>query len=103
LLQSESGSAGGVYADDPWERTELLFDQKCDKATIQNVTDDGSVIALLIPFGGHHTDLMYSSPQDPVCVTEARQIEKRYISRWIEEWHERRLGQFNTDSEQLKF
>ena len=81
-----AGSAGGVFADDPWEFSEKFGDE----ATIQNVTDDGSVISLLIPFGGHHTDLMYASPTDPACVTQAKEIEKTYISTWIEGWHSQR-------------
>jgi hypothetical protein len=56
-----------------------------DKAIVQNVTHD-DVIALIIPFGGHHTDLMYSSENDPICVTDARRIEEYYISRWINKW-----------------
>ena len=82
----DAGSAGGVFAEDPWGVSDLFS----DKATIQNVTDDGSVIALLIPFGGHHTDLMYSSAADPACVTQAKEIEKTFIYTWIERWHSRR-------------
>jgi hypothetical protein len=84
----QPGSAGGVFAHDPWEQ--LLLDQNGDKAIIQNVTDDGSVMALIISLGGHHTDLMYSNPQDPECVREARQIEKHYITKWIQEWKSRK-------------
>jgi lysosomal Pro-X carboxypeptidase len=41
---------------------------------IQNLTSDGSMIALIIRFGGHHTDLMYSNPNDPQCVKDARRL-----------------------------
>ena len=41
------------------------------------------MIALIIEYGGHHTDLMYSSKEDPECVTKAREIEKSYIAKWI--------------------
>lgn len=41
------------------------------------------MIALIIEFGGHHTDLMYSSKKDPDCVTKAREVEKKYIAKWI--------------------
>ena len=42
-----------------------------------------NMIALMIEFGGHHTDLMYSDEKDPECVTKARNIEKEYIAKWI--------------------
>jgi hypothetical protein len=78
-------SAGGVYKDNsnPTVSQEPAFDE--DKATIQNITEN-DVIALIIPFGGHHTDLMYSSDSDPRCVTEGRNIEEAFIVRWIREW-----------------
>lgn len=36
-------------------------------------------IALIMEYGGHHTDLMYSSPANPPSITKARQIKKDYI------------------------
>lgn len=75
-------SAGGVYADGKG-RTSGGY----TGAMVQNITKDGSMIALVIEFGGHHTDLMYSDPKDPPCVTEARKIENDFITRWIHEWN----------------
>ena len=69
-------SAGGVYA------------RGKSPTAVQNITTDGSMIALVIEFGGHHTDLMYSDPKDPPCVTEGRKIENDFITRWIHEWNE---------------
>lgn len=76
-------SAGGVYAPgmDPTGR-------EYKGPMVQNITADGSMIALIIEFGGHHTDLMYSNPRDPQCVTDARKIENEFITRWIREWNE---------------
>ena len=78
-------SAGGVYEDNinPNLREEVMFDE--DKVTIQNITEN-DVIALIIPFGGHHTDLMYSSESDPSCVSEARSTEASFVTKWIHKW-----------------
>jgi lysosomal Pro-X carboxypeptidase len=74
-------SAGGVYAPgmDP------LDNPPYKGPMVQNITE--SVIALLIEYGGHHTDLMYSDKDDPACVIKARQIEKEHIAKWIAEWN----------------
>jgi pimeloyl-ACP methyl ester carboxylesterase len=77
-------SAGGIYQSVPIPDT-LHHKLYTDKVVIQNVTPD-DIISLIIPFGGHHTDLMYSSPLDPVCVREARIVEETYIEKWIHQW-----------------
>jgi len=74
-------SAAGVYAD------EIPPSTGYDGPMVQNITTDGSMIALIIEFGGHHTDLMYSDPLDPGCVVKAREIERLHIKKWIEGWH----------------
>ncbi len=77
-------SAGGVYK----QRSMPKYDQwrlLSDQAFMQNITNN-DVVALIIPYGGHHTDLMYSSIQDPTCVTQARDIEEQYIAKWIKGW-----------------
>ena len=59
-----------------------------DAPIVQNVTDN-DVVAVLIPYGGHHTDLMYSDPiHDPECVVKARLIERDYVVKWINQWYE---------------
>lgn len=77
-------SAGGVYFDNrnPNFSRDYFLD---DKASIQNITEN-DVVALIIPFGGHHTDLMYSSESDPKCITEGRKIEESFIARWVLDW-----------------
>lgn len=77
-------SAGGVYATSPWEE---LNGSRYSGPMVQNITDR-DVVAVIIEFGGHHTDLMYSNKMDPDCVKEAREVEKSYIAKWINEWQQ---------------
>lgn len=74
-------AAGGVYANNATD----LFSGRYEGSIVQNITDQ-DVIALVIEYGGHHTDLMYSHKLDPSCVRMARDIEKKYIAKWINEW-----------------
>lgn len=50
-----------------------------------------SVVALIIPEGAHHLDLRGSNPNDPPSVIKARQIEKKFIEKWIIEAENRNL------------
>jgi lysosomal Pro-X carboxypeptidase len=88
-------SAGGVYAagmDPTTSRPPKKNNEKGEGASLQNITDR-DLIALVIPLGGHHTDLMYSNPEhDPKCVKEARRIESDYIAKWIEQWNRDQEG-----------
>ncbi len=74
-------AAGGIYAKNPTHE----LSQKYDGSMVQNITDH-DVIALIMEYGGHHTDLMYSHKLDPECVTKARKLEKEYVAKWINEW-----------------
>jgi len=56
---------------------------------IQNITDSAGLVAVIMEYGGHHTDLMYSSWHDPPCITAARDVEERFIRKWIQEWREK--------------
>lgn len=58
---------------DPWHGFGVL----------QNVSD--SVVAIVIPEGAHHLDLMFSNAMDPPSVTAARNLERHYMHMWIEE------------------
>ena len=51
---------------------------------VQNLTADGSSIALPIPLGGHHLDLYFPTPGDPASVIYARAVEERMIRRWCQ-------------------
>jgi len=48
-------------------------------------TINKSVVSLIIPEGAHHLDLRAADPKDPPSVTKARDIERQYIKKWIEE------------------
>ena len=79
-------SAAGVYPKD--RRIQkgkicTLDDVRFDCSMLQNITEDGSVVALTIELGGHHLDLMYSDDEDPDCVVDARQVQEAYIQKWI--------------------
>lgn len=42
-----------------------------------------SVVSIVIPNGGHHTDLMFSHPMDTPDIKKARELEKKHIKKWI--------------------
>jgi len=74
-------TAGGVQV--PWE---FISTKSYEGPTVIPIGPEShDMIVLLIEFGGHHTDLMYSDEKDPDCVTKARQVEKEYIAKWIEQ------------------
>lgn len=54
----------------------------------QNVTADGSGIALYIESGAHHLDLRPPNDEDPATVTVAREIEMANIKKWIAEYQD---------------
>ena len=43
------------------------------------------MVSLIIPEGAHHLDLRAADDADPASVTKARDIERQYIKKWIEE------------------
>ncbi|XP_042232640.1 lysosomal Pro-X carboxypeptidase-like [Homarus americanus] len=59
---------------DPWSTGGVMW----------NVSD--SVVSIIIPEGAHHLDLRSSNPDDPQSVIDARILEKKYISTWIESY-----------------
>lgn len=54
-------------------------------ATVQNISADGSQIALILDLGAHHLDLMFSDERNPPCFTEAREIETKMIWTWCQQ------------------
>jgi len=52
---------------------------------VQNISEDGSQIALVIDLGAHHVDLFFSDPNDSPVITEARALEERFIVQWCQE------------------
>lgn len=79
-------SAAGVYANNIQGN---LLNQKpqIKYPFVQNLTHDGSMIALLMDLGGHHLDLMWSDPEDPPCAEDARIIQELHIEKWIESFY----------------
>jgi len=92
-------SAAGVYAKGMDPTAACPFHQcssqrkKGDEVVpglyLQNITETGTVVAVIMDYGGHHTDLMYSSFCDPPSITAARDAEERFVRKWIKEWWER--------------
>ena len=60
-----------------------------DGPPVQNISADGSQIALLIADGAHHLDLFFrNDTSDPPSVRFARKVEAALIKRWMAEWRE---------------
>jgi len=55
---------------------------------VQNLTADGSSIALPIKNGGHHLDLMFPTAGDPQSVLDARVVEEKMIRRWCQQHYD---------------
>ena len=50
-----------------------------------------SLVAVVIPKGAHHLDLRKpDSLNDPDYISQARQLEKNYISQWLDEYYSRK-------------
>ena len=65
---------------DPWSTGGVVEDQ------------NPSVVAVIIPEGAHHLDLRAAEPADPKSVITARNIHKKNIKKWIQEYSEERLS-----------
>ena len=50
-----------------------------------------SVVAVLIPEGAHHLDLMFANPLDPPSVVAARATQRTHMRAWVAEAAERRV------------
>ena len=57
-----------------------------DGPPLQNISSDGSQVALLIDLGAHHLDLFFADEADPPSARYARKIEAAMIEQWAEEW-----------------
>ena len=58
---------------DPWSGGGVLADVS------------GSAVALVIPEGGHHLDLMFSNAADPPSVVAVREAQRAAMRAWIAE------------------
>ena len=76
------GASNIVFSNgrlDPWSATGVL-------SSISR-----SIVAVSF-VGGHHQDLMFSSPDDPPSVHDARRAERAHITRWVKDTYLRRRG-----------
>ena len=48
----------------------------------------GSVLAVVLPHGAHHLDLMFADPADPPDVRAARDAELSAVAAWSAQWHD---------------
>ncbi|GLI61179.1 hypothetical protein VaNZ11_003469 [Volvox africanus] len=71
-----------------------LYDPWSVYGVLHNVSN--SVVAIIIPEGAHHLDLMYANPADPPSVRAARQVEMRHVRRWIDQFYEMRQKRPNS-------
>lgn len=63
---------------------------------LKNLSD--SLVAVIIPEGAHHIDLMFSNKLDPPSVKQARAFELDNIRKWIDEVAERNKQQLPSSS-----
>jgi lysosomal Pro-X carboxypeptidase len=54
---------------------------------LKNLSD--SLVAVIIPEGAHHIDLMFSNELDPPSVKQARAFQLENIHKWVAEVRER--------------
>lgn len=77
------GTSNIVFSNgllDPWSAFGVLSD----------VSD--SVVAVLIPDGAHHSDLMYSRPDDSAGLAAARQAIMGHVKQWISQYAMQQAG-----------
>uniref|UniRef100_A0A7S3BW67 Uncharacterized protein n=1 Tax=Haptolina ericina TaxID=156174 RepID=A0A7S3BW67_9EUKA len=78
---------------DPWSGQGVYPDGGGpDGPMVQNISLDGSQIALVLDLGAHHLDLMFSDPRNPPCFHEARKVEEVRIHTWCQEAYDALLG-----------
>ena len=59
-----------------------LLDPWSGGGVLESISDN--MVAVVIPKGAHHLDLRSPTAQDPPALTQARQTEIDYISKWLE-------------------
>merc|ERR1712232_188905 len=95
-IRQHCNSTLGVVPREEWIATEFggtagasnivfsngLYDPWSSGGVLKNVSE--TAIAVVIPEGAHHLDLMFSNPEDPATVKRAREIELSSIRHWID-------------------
>jgi lysosomal Pro-X carboxypeptidase len=75
-----SGASNIVFSNglyDPWHGGGIL----------KNLSD--TLIAVVLPHGAHHLDLMFSNPADPPDAVDARKTEVQEMKRWVKDANQR--------------
>ncbi len=80
-LESASNIVFSNGGRDPWRYGGVL----------ESLSD--TLVAISIPEGAHHLDLMFSNEEDPESVIEARKLEEEHIVKWIKEARERQRAE----------
>jgi len=76
-------SAAGVFAD-----AAALQPGEYAGPLAQNISAVNDVVALILPLGAHHLDLMFMDDDDPPDAVFARTFELEAIDRWCARGHE---------------
>ncbi|KAL6769573.1 hypothetical protein ACKKBG_A31535 [Auxenochlorella protothecoides x Auxenochlorella symbiontica] len=72
-----------------------LYDPWSSGGVLRNLSE--TLVAIIIPEGAHHLDLMFSHPLDPESVKQARAQEEHWIGVWVQEARARSTGERSTD------
>ena len=78
--RTHTGTSNIVFSNgllDPWAAGGVLH----------NIS--ASVIALLLPSGAHHSDLMFSNAADGADVVAARSVHRAHMRQWIRAYDDR--------------
>lgn len=62
-----------------------LLDPWASGGVLRNFSD--SIVAVIIPEGAHHLDLMDDNENDPDSVIQARSFHKNTLTKWINEFY----------------
>jgi lysosomal Pro-X carboxypeptidase len=82
-LKAIRASSNIVFSNgnfDPWSGTGVLE------------TQSETVVALPIEGGAHHVDLFFQHPMDPPSLTQAREVEKQHMRKWIKEFYDHKAS-----------
>jgi len=85
---------------DPWSSAGVFSKAlltELSPGLYQQLLNDRDLVALVLDYGGHHTDLMFSDTRDHSSFKKIRQVEMAYVQKWAEEWWESRLFLLDVD------
>ena len=102
VLESSSNILFSNGLLDPWSAAGVVLNTTTTTYRIQpGLTwqkHKNGLASLLLEYGGHHVDLMFSDDQyDPPSFRAAREIERFYVSSWIQEFWNTTAGTITND------